>query len=414
MTKTELLELIANGENSGVEFKRDDLRPEQLAKEIVALANFQGGRILLGVEDDGAISGIQRENLEEWIMDAVFGQYVHPMILPFYEEVLAEQDRKVAVITLTQGTSKPYVLRHKGSEDIYLRVGSVSRKASREQQARLFAIGGMLHTVALPVSGTNIEDLDRDRLEDYLRNVLNDPEVPVDENGWHKRLCGMGFMVERDGGAPVCTIAGQLLFGHRPRRVLRQAGVRWMAFEGTDMDSRVLDDVVLDDALVGLWRVRDGNREMDSGGVMEQLLERMRPFISEEEPDAGEDLRRERNWYYPVEALREALVNAFAHRDWTRIEEIEVVSYSDRLEIKSPGAMQNSMTVEKMIAGQRSPRNTLVVEVLRDYGYVDARGMGVRTKIIPLLTKLNGVAPDFNATEDYLAIRMYRGPGAHG
>lgn len=64
MLKSELLELIANGENSGVEFKRDDIRPEQLAREIVALANFQGGRVLLGVEDDGGISGIQREDLE--------------------------------------------------------------------------------------------------------------------------------------------------------------------------------------------------------------------------------------------------------------------------------------------------------------------------------------------------------------
>jgi len=58
MTKSELLELIANGENSGVEFKRDNLRPEKLAKEVVALANFQGGRILLGVDDDGSITGI--------------------------------------------------------------------------------------------------------------------------------------------------------------------------------------------------------------------------------------------------------------------------------------------------------------------------------------------------------------------
>jgi ATP-dependent DNA helicase RecG len=67
MLKSELLEIIANGENSGIAFKRDDLRPEQLAKEIVALANFQGGRLLLGVEDDGTISGIQREDLETWV-----------------------------------------------------------------------------------------------------------------------------------------------------------------------------------------------------------------------------------------------------------------------------------------------------------------------------------------------------------
>ena len=58
MLKLELLEIIQNGENSGVEFKRDNIRPEQLAKEAVGMANLQGGMILLGVEDDGAITGI--------------------------------------------------------------------------------------------------------------------------------------------------------------------------------------------------------------------------------------------------------------------------------------------------------------------------------------------------------------------
>ncbi len=81
--RSRLLELIANGGNSGIEFKRDDLQPEQLAKEIVALANFQGGHILIGVDDDGSIPRIQRHNLEEWVMDTVFGRYVHPMLLPF-------------------------------------------------------------------------------------------------------------------------------------------------------------------------------------------------------------------------------------------------------------------------------------------------------------------------------------------
>ena len=117
-------------------------------------------------------------------------------------------------------------------------------------------------------------------------------------------------------------------------------------------------------------------------------------------------MRRERRWHYSIDAVREDIVNALAHRDWTRYEEIEVVRYVDRLEILSPGALLNSMTVEKMIAGQRSPRNPVIVEVLRDYGYVDARGMGVRNTIIPLLREYNGVEPEFHATEDYLKLVM--------
>ena len=105
MLKAELIEILANGENPGVEFKRDDIRPEQLAREIVALANFQGGRIILGVEDDGTVTGIQRSDLEEWVMNVIHNN-VHPLILPFYEAIKLEDGKLVAVLTLPQGISK--------------------------------------------------------------------------------------------------------------------------------------------------------------------------------------------------------------------------------------------------------------------------------------------------------------------
>ena len=70
MNETELLEIIRSGESSGVEFKRDDIPIQDLAREIEAFANYQGGMILLGVEDDEKISGIKRQNIEEWVMEA--------------------------------------------------------------------------------------------------------------------------------------------------------------------------------------------------------------------------------------------------------------------------------------------------------------------------------------------------------
>ncbi len=415
MNKSELLELIANGENSGVEFKRDDVRPEQLAKEVVALANFQGGQILLGVEDDGTITGIHRDNLELWVMDTVFGRYVHPMILPFYEEVKVDDQNRVAVITITQGSTKPYVVRNNDREEIYIRAGSISRLATREQQARLFALGGMLHAELLPVSGSTLRDLSKERLTDYLTAIVGDKEIPESDEAWGQRLCGLGFMVERQDGAPVCTIAGLVLFGHGPRRLLRQAGIRWIAFEGEDKTYRALDDRVIDGPLIALWKeTPGGGREIAENGLIESFVDAIRPFVSEETEPLDDSMRRERHWHYPVDALREAVVNALAHRDWTRYEEIEITCYVDRLEILSPGALQNSMTVEKMIAGQRSPRNPTIVEVMRDYGYVDARGMGVRNKIIPLLREQNGVEPEFQATEDYLKLVMHKRRDAGG
>ncbi len=88
------------------------------------------------------------------------------------------------------------------------------------------------------------------------------------------------------------------------------------------------------------------------------------------------------------------------------------MSYADRLEVLSPGALQNSMTIEKVLAGQRSPRNQIIVEVLRDYGYVDARGMSVRNKIVPLMLERNGVRPEFEAAEDYVKVVLPRAAGS--
>lgn len=405
MKQRELLELIANGENSGTEFKRDDVRPEQLAKEIVALANLQGGRILLGVEDDGSISGVVRTNLETWVMDTVFGRYVHPLILPYYEEVVLDDGKRVAVITLTQGTAKPYVLRSANREEIYVRVGSTSRLATREQQARLFESGGMLHAETLPVSGTALANLDTARLTDYLLNLAGDTETPSTVDDWERRLTGLGLLAAREDGRPVCTIAGLVLFGRSPRRSLRQAGVRWMSFDSADKDYKAQDDSWVDGPMVALFEGRTGSgRQIVEPGLIERLTDRMRPFISSEPGESSETLRRERIYRYPVDALRESILNALVHRDWTRALEVEVVNYADRLEVVSPGALQNSMTIEKMLAGQRSPRNPIIVEVMRDYGYVDMRGMGVRRKIVPLTREYTGQEARFELTEDYLKV----------
>ncbi len=407
MLKLELLQLIANAENSGVEFKRDDLRPEQLAREIVALANFRGGSVLLGVEDDGSISGIQRPDLELWVMDTVFGRFVHPLILPFYEEIAFDDGKRVAVITLTQGTAKPYVVRHNEREEIYVRVGSTSRRATREQQARLFESGGLLHSEVLPASGSGLADLDLARLADYLVHIVGDPTVPQSDPEWEQRLTGLGFMVLRPNGPSGCTITGLVLFGHSPRRTLRHAGVRWMSFNGVDKAYQAQDDSVLDGPLIALWQGGSGAaRQLVEGGLLERLVDRMRPFIAQPAGELHDGVRLDAAARYSAEAVREAVLNALVHRDWTRATEVEVVNYADRLEVTSPGALQNSMTVEKMLAGQRSARNPIIVEVMRDYGYVEHRGMGVRRKIVPLTREFSGRDASFEGTEDYLRVTL--------
>ena len=146
----------------------------------------------------------------------------------------------------------------------------------------------------------------------------------------------------------------------------------------------------------------DGARTLVDSGLIERFSDIISPYITLEQPVLSDGFQRVKTWLYPRDAIREIIINAFCHRDWTRTVDIEVSRYIDRIEFISPGSLPNSMTVEKMIAGQRSPRNPLIVEILRDYGYVESRGMGVRTKIIPLMRSENQTDPIFDATEDYL------------
>ena len=182
-----------------------------------------------------------------------------------------------------------------------------------------------------------------------------------------------------------------------------------MGFDGQDKTYRAIIDEVLDGPLFNRLRKSEtGHLEIIDDGLIEKLSNIIRPFISQEGEEINPEMRRERTWLYPWEAIRETIINAIVHRDWTRSVDIEISIYSDRIEVISPGALPNSMTVEKMKAGQRSPRNPLIAGVMRDYGYVDARGMGVRTKIIPLMREQNRTEPDFESTEDFLRTRLYK------
>ncbi len=401
ITAKELEELIARGENSGVEFKRDDIRPEQLAKEIVAFLNFKGGRIVLGIGDDGTIHGLTRTDVEEWVMN-ICTHHVHPRVIPYYEIVLMN-GKKVAIITVDMGLSKPYVLRHAQRESVFIRVGSTSRQATREEQMRLFQEGGLLHIEALPVAGTCFEHFDQRRIEDYFARIRQLTPLPDTKDEWIQLLVNLEYMSDQKE-PPLCTIAGLLLFGRQPKRHLLQAGVEWVVFPGMEKDYDTHDRATLDGPLVALWN-RQG--EQIEEGVLDILMSKIRQHAAHEKL-AENHLTRVVRWDFAPEAVRETMINAFAHRDWTRPTDIEVSLYRDRLEIVSPGALPNTVTVERMKHGLRIPRNPILIQTLKDYGYVEHIGMGVRNKIIRGMQQHNGTEPDFETNDMQLLVRLKR------
>ena len=244
MNKTELLQLIANRENSRVEFKRDDCHPDELAKEISALLNLEGGVILLGVEDDRAVSGLtrSREAAEEWVMN-IARQNLQPAIIPVWTCIRTEIGKDVGVVELAADSpGKPYKARRGRAWVTFIRAGSTSREATREDEGRLYQAAQLVRYEIKPVPDTGLGDLDMDRIENYYQDVRK-RSVPDRTNleDRQRLLLNSDLLVET-GGSVGASVAGLLLFGENPNRRLPQAGVTAVAFPGFEKEYNTVDD----------------------------------------------------------------------------------------------------------------------------------------------------------------------------
>lgn len=256
---------------------------------------------------------------------------------------------------------------------------------------------------ALPVAGTGFEHLDQRRLADYFTRIRQLDTLPHTDTDWIQLLVNLEYMSDQKD-PPICTIAGLLIFGRRPKRFLSQAGLNWVVFPGLEKDYDTRDRATLDGPLVGLW---DQQGERIEDGLFDLLMQKVRQHASQEYL-SDDLLTRRLAWDFAPEAVREAVINAFAHRDWTRATDIEVSLYQNRMEIVSPGPLPNHVTVERMKQGLRIPRNPILIQTLKDYGYVEHIGMGVRNKIIRGMRQHNGTEPDFEADDMQLLVRLKR------
>ncbi|MBM4059707.1 MAG: ATP-dependent DNA helicase RecG [Planctomycetes bacterium] len=434
MNRTELADLIRNGEPSGVEFERDDVHPDKLAKDVAALLNFEGGHVLLGVEKDGTVTGLTRpvDKAEEWVMQ-VAGNNLQPACIPFWETIDWGAGRIVGIITLSSDApDKPYKAKRGSAWVTQMRVGTTTRDATKEEEARLYMQAGTLQYDRKPVPGGSLDDFDMRRLVNYFRDVrqqscpsIEPPESPayaVSRAAWTRQLINTELMHESNGRV-VPGVGGVLLFGKNPKRWLPQSGITAVAYLGREKDYSARERASLRGAVVSLFPPAGTDQGLPAAGgssaiaqavdagVIEQAMSFVRRNMAVvAEIDAGG--RRQERWEYPLEAVREAIVNAVAHRDYTiTVMDIELSLYEDRLEVISPGRLPNTVTVDKMRAGYRASRNELVKEVLRDYRYIEATGLGVPRKIIEGMRAHNGTEPDLVEEDARFIVRLWKRGG---
>lgn len=405
MNRSQLLQLLLDGENSGLEFKRDDIKPGKLAGEMVALLNLEGGHILLGVEDDATVSGLTRnpKKAEEWVMQ-IAKDHVQPGLIPYWETLVWDDGRVVGVVSLpADAPDKPYKVKTGSSWITRIRAGTTTRDATREEEERLYQQAGRLRYGLKPVLGSSPGDLDFRRLQDYFIRVLGEKSFPDNDQGELEQLLLNLELSTTSTGLTLATVDGMLLFGQNPGRFLPQSGVRAVCYQGTEPDYAVREEEVIKGPLTPLG----GDDVLVESGIVDRAWDFVRRNTVASARLQG--AQRQDRWEYPEEALREVLVNALVHRDYSILgTDVTLSIFSDRLEVQSPGRLPNTVTVDGLRSGMRYARNQTLVNVLRDYGYVDARGMGIRNKVIPLMRENNGKEPEFIEEENRFTVRLWK------
>jgi len=357
MTPDQIAAWAASGESETLEFKRTTGERREAARTLCAMLNHRGGRVLFGVEPDGRVLGqqVSDHTIEEVAQEI---QLLDPPTFPTIDRVVLANGREVLAVSVTQGPVRPYSYKRTA----YRRVGNTSPAMSRDEYNRMLLerLHGEYRWENEPAAGWSVADLDTAEIVRTLEEAIR--RGRADDPGTRdpaEILRGFGLL--RDGAL---LRAAPLLFG-RAERVeaeLPQCMLRVARFRGTDR-TEFLD-----------------NRQFH-GNVFDLLL-RAERYLRESLPVAGRIapglFERVDDPLYPPVALREALANAFCHRDYAiGGGSVAVAIYDDRLEITSSGSLHFGLTAEALMAPHESlPWNPLVARVLFRRGVIESWGRG--------------------------------------
>ncbi|WMM24315.1 ATP-binding protein [Tissierella sp. MB52-C2] len=385
LSQQDLIDIISKGENPYIEFKEEKIKSNDLAGEIVSFANMEGGTIIIGVSDDGIIKGVLTEDIEEKIMNICRNNCI-PNIIPIYKEI-SINGLKVVALTIPKGINKPY---YTVDNKYYIRVGTTKRIASREELMRLFQASGAVHFDISPVEGTTKKDISMDLIRDYflkynMFDLYEETEEAVD------RILVNADILKEGINTKECTVGGLLIFGRRVEDKLPQSGISFAHFRGNDIAEELIDKK----QIVG-----------NLPDIVEQALVIIKNNIKTPSTIVG--AVREEKEIYPILVLREALVNAVVHRNYSIIgSKIRVLMFSDRIEFHSPGKLPNTVTIDKMKIGVSYSRNPFLVKYMENLRYIDQLGRGI-PMIIKNMKNLGAREPELKEIGEEFVLTIYR------
>lgn len=355
--------------------------PETMAECLVALANSDGGLIVLGVDRQGRPSDtIWEEEAEGALHEAA--SYCRPPVPSGWQPVEAGSETYIGI-----RVSRSTDLHSLEDGRVLVRSGRQNRALTGDEIRQLAISKNTAEYETEPVPGAHPSDLDQDVIRDYLDRRERRGAAKVSST--QELLFEIGA-TDREGNP---TTIGILLFGKNPQTFFPQSGVVFVKFTGTEPRG--------EDGGIGYGR-RD-----EINGTVARVVERAWNIVFEEMRVGAtvNKLERDELTEYPRFAVREALVNAVAHRDY-RIQgrRIEIRMYADRLEIISPGGLPGYMTLDNLVEEHFS-RNPRLVNGLYQWGYIEELGLGI-DQMIEEMVQAGHPPPKFKATQHLFTVTL--------
>lgn len=404
MTMDDWLKRIRLGEDSTLEFKRVIMRsptkvdaphPDSLADELAAMANANGGTLMLGVDDSKAVIGIAYDALdavEKWLAELCQNKINPPLDIMTQHIELPDSAGQLRPVIIVQVLRSLMV--HKSPNGYFKRVAHAKREMKPEVLARLFqqrSQSRLIRFEELAVPNTQLDDADALLMRNFLKANEGDPVLQM------RRL----HLSADDEGESRLSVAGVLLCTLKPTQWFYSAYIQAVAYSGLSNDPQDQVDA------------------KDFEGPLDRQIWDAFDFVRlNMKVPARKVLGRIDYPQYSLRAVFEAVVNAVVHRDYSVSNgRIRLHLFADRLEIYSPGALPNSMTVETMQM-MSMPRNEVLSSLfsryypVRDSGLgreylMDRRGSGVDV-IIAESEKLSGKKPVYeNIADMELKLTIY-------
>jgi len=378
-----LEEFLSQNEGKTLEFKENTANLKGIVKSIIAFTNTAGGVILIGVRNHSKeIIGLKNPLLEEEKIANAVADSINPLMIASIE-ITSYRNKELLVIRIPHLAGPYYLKQDREEHGTFIRLGSTNRKADPETIKTLRLFASNISFDELPSLKGSIDDL-------YLKKIFQSiKKAPT------KKQCQMLGIYSDHFGEVKPSIGGILLFSPEHTEVFPDSTIRCAYFKGNTKE-KILSHT-------------------DIIAPLPSAVEEIVAFIerhSTKEALIGKTKRIDIP-QYPPEALRELVVNALVHADYSmRGSQVQIALFFDRIEITNPGGLPFGQTMEKALSGYSRLRNHVIGRVFRELKYIEQWGSGLQ-RIRAICKKLGLKPPKFEEQDNHFRAILYSTKESH-